>query len=162
MPAVLFLPHSAYRLVALLIPALLLRSGLRLRSGEPPEELAWQENVRKKSGSPDLQTSPLHNELRVPVLLLDQSTRTEGDEESASRFHFGASPWIDHLGLYTSNVSLGIFGFIEVTSMTNTLFTPLLPFTSSDRSRKSFLSNFTIIKFSLSRKVLVRGTSFIW
>ena len=43
-------------------------------------------------------------------------------------------PGIDHCGLYTSNVSGGIFGFIELTSMTNTLFTPLLPSTSSDRA----------------------------
>src|SRR5437763_17104554 len=109
MRAVLFLSHSSYCLVALLIPASLLRSGLRLRSGEPPEELAWQENVRKQSGSPDLQTSPLHNELRVPVLLLDQSTRTEGDEESASRFHFAASPRDCSLGFVYLTRVLGDF-----------------------------------------------------
>src|ERR1700733_8847047 len=50
---------------------------------------------------------------------------------------------LGHYGLYTSNVSGGIFGFIEVTSMTNTLFTPLLPSTSSARGKKSCLSSFT-------------------
>src|SRR5580700_9845254 len=69
-------------------------------------------------------------------------------------------PSLDH-GLYTSNVFAGIFGFSELTSTTNTLFTPLFPSTSSDRSRKFPLSSFTTRQFSLRRKLSVRGTSFI-
>src|SRR5581483_161540 len=49
-----------------------------------------------------------------------------------------------HRGLYTSNISGGIFGFIEFMSMRNTLFTPLLPSTSIERSRKSRLPSLMI------------------
>src|ERR1700728_1774901 len=52
-------------------------------------------------------------------------------------------PGLDHSGLYTSKVSGGIFGFTELTSITKTLFTPLLPSISSDRGMKSLLPNFT-------------------
>src|ERR1035437_870982 len=64
-------------------------------------------------------------------------------ERRAMRNHRLDFAALDHFGLYTSNVSAGIFGFTELMSMANTLFTPLLPSTSSDRSRKSRLFSFT-------------------
>src|ERR1019366_4593498 len=58
---------------------------------------AWRENDRQKSGPPDRRTSPQHNELPAPALRPGRSTRTEGDEESSSRFHFARSLWFVYL-----------------------------------------------------------------
>src|ERR1035437_2340240 len=74
------------------------------------------------------------------VQFFDPADPQEGRAMRNHRLDFAA---LDHFGLYTSNVSAGIFGFTELTSMANTLFTPLLPSTSSDRSRKSRLFSFT-------------------
>src|ERR1019366_6018894 len=80
------------------------------------------------------------NTAEAGVQFFDPVDPQEGRAMRNHRLDFAA---LDHFGLYTSNVSAGIFGFTELTSMANTLFTPLLPSTSSDRSRKSPLFSFT-------------------
>src|ERR1019366_2514026 len=68
---------------------------------------------------------------------------------------------LHHLGLYTSNVPSGILVFNDVISIRNTLVTPLLPSTSSERSRNFVASSLTTIWAILRRKLSVRGTIFI-
>src|ERR1035438_3283024 len=51
---------------------------------------------------------------------------------------------LNHFGFITSKVSAGSFAFSVVKLMRKTLLTPLLPSTSSERSRKSRLLSFTI------------------